>query len=206
MNAQWARATARLNAMSVRERFMLFVAVVALLGALIDAVFITPLTRLQKQHAVQIDKRSASLEGERQRIELQLARSRQGRAEELGAEIARVQADIDTVEREIASLSASARDAVAMRATLTRTLGRTDKVSLLRVSSAAPGAAPAAGAASAAAIGLDITLAGRYLDLMDQLAELEQALPQARWSALRFTAETIPPQATVRIATLNEGP
>jgi hypothetical protein len=35
---------------------------------------------------------------------------------------------------------------------------------------------------------------------MEYLAALEAALPQARWSALRLTAETVPPQLSVRIA------
>jgi hypothetical protein len=54
--------------------------------------------------------------------------------------------------------------------------------------------------------GLDITLAGGYLDLMEYLATLEAALPLARWSALRVSAETAPAQAAVRIVTPRSAP
>lgn len=191
----------RVNALSVRERFLLFAALMGVLGALTDVLFIRPLTRLQAQRAEQIDKQSAAMDAQRNRLELELAERRRSRVAELQADTARVQAEVDAVEREIAELSAGGGSGEALRAVLTRVLRRTDKVALLRVATAQAAAAPAAAAGASAAVGLDITLGGGYLDLMEHLGAVEAALPHARWSALRFTADTSPPQVTVRMIT-----
>lgn len=201
MNRLWDRV----NAMSLRERFLLFAAVMAVLGALTDVLFVRPLTRLQSQRAEQIERQSAAMDERRVRLERDLARSRSARVAELEREIEAVQGEVAALEDEIARLSAGATDIEALRAVLQRVLRPTDKVALLRVTTAEAAAAPAAGALSPG-IGLDITLGGGYLDLMEYLAALEAALPHARWSALRFTAETAPAQATVRIVTPREGP
>ncbi len=206
MKARWERIMSRMNAMTLRERFLLFAVVVVVLGVLTNELFIAPLTRLQGQRAEQIDKSSAAMEVLRSRIEAELAERRRGRVAELGAEIGRVQDELDAVEREIAALSGASSDTAALKAVLTRVLGRTDKVALVRVTTSAPGSAQPAGAGAASGGGLDITLGGGYLDLMEYLASLEVALPQARWSALRFTAETAPAQVTVRIVTTRGGP
>lgn len=191
----------RVNAMTLRERFLLFAAVMAVLGALTDMLFIRPLTRLQTQRAEQIEKQSAAMDARRNRLELELAERRRARVAELQAELARVQGEIDAVEGEIARLSAGASNSEALRAVLTRVLRRSDKVTLLRVATAEGAAASAVPGAVSSSVGLDITLGGGYLDLMEHLGAVEAALPHARWSALRFTAETSPPQVTVRMVT-----
>jgi MSHA biogenesis protein MshJ len=206
MKAWWTRVAGRVNAMSLRERFLLFLGGVAILGAVTYLLFIAPLARLQEQRAKQFEMRSAGVEQQLGRIQVEILQRRRSRAVEIGSDIAGLQVEIDAVEREIAELSQSASAAVAVPAMLRRVLRRTDKVALLRVSSAdAAAAAPAAGALGSGS-GLDITLAGGYLDLMEYLATLEGALPLARWSALRFSAETVPPQVAVRVATPRAGP
>jgi MSHA biogenesis protein MshJ len=206
MKAWWTRLAGRVNAMSLRERFLLFVCGVAILGAVTYLLFIAPLERLQEQRAKQFEMRSAGVEQQLGRIQVEILQRRRSRATEIGSDIARLQVEIDALEREIAELSQSASAAVAVPAMLRRVLRRTDKVALLRVSSAdAAGVAPAAGALGSGS-GLDITLAGGYLDLMEYLATLERALPLARWSALRFSAETVPAQVAVRVATPRAGP
>lgn len=208
MKELWNQLSKRINALALRERFLLFAAVVVVLGAITHQVFIAPLTRLQTQRAQEIDKRSEVLEAQRMRIEHDLARSRRARMDELQAQLARTQQEIDEVEREIARLSGSATDAAALRAVMTRALGRraTQNVTLVRVSTVQSPAASAAGTAPGAGSGVDIVLAGGYVDLMEYLATLEAALPEARWSALRLNAETVPPQVSIRIATARGAP
>ncbi|HEX3096711.1 MAG TPA: hypothetical protein VHQ02_03275 [Usitatibacter sp.] len=198
MMAGWEKLVARVNAMKRRERLLLFAAIVILLGAVTNQLFIAPLTRLQAQRAREIDSNTEALEAQRAKLEQALAGSRRARVAELEGQIAATQSEIEAADRAIASISASATDEAALRAVLTRSLQGTRKVALLRVSTA-DGAA--AGGAPAAGRGVDITLGGDYLDLMEYLAALEAALPQARWSALRLTAETTPVQLSVRIAT-----
>lgn len=206
MKAWWMRIATRVNAMTLRERFLIFLCAVALLGAITYLAFIAPLARLQEQRAKQFEMRSADMEEQMGRMQVGILERRRARAAEIDGDMAKLQGEIDGLEREIAQLHESASQAAAQPAMLRRVLRRTDKVALLRVSSAGADAAAAAGAALAPGSGLDITLAGGYLDLMDYLATLEAALPLARWSALRFTAETNPPQAAVRVANPRVGP
>ena len=197
MTARWESLVARVNAMKRRERLLLFAAIVVLLGAVTNQLFIAPLTRLQAQRAREIDTSSEAMEAQRLKLERSLAASRRARMAELEGQIAAAQSEIEAADRAIASISASATDEAALNAVLTRSLAGTRKVALLRVSTAEAAAA----GAPASGRGVDITLGGDYLDLMEYLAALEAALPQARWSALRLTAETTPVQVSVRIAT-----
>lgn len=197
MIAHWERLVARVNAMKRRERLLLFATIVILLGAVTNQLFIAPLTRLQAQRAREIDTSSKAMEAQRVKLERSLAGSRRARMAELEGQIAAAQSEIEAADRAIASISASATDEAALNAVLTRSLAGTRKVALLRVSTAEAAAA----GAPASGRGVDITLGGDYLDLMEYLAALEAALPQARWSALRLTAETTPVQVSVRIAT-----
>lgn len=201
MRARWTRLEKRVNAMSLRERFLLFTAIVMVLGGMTHLFFIGPLMRLQAQRAAQIEQRSANVERQMGRMQFDILERRRARAAELTSRVAAVDEQLAGVEREISALSESARAAVAVPAMLRRVLRRTDKVSLLRVAAVADtaAAAPPAGAPPASPGGLDITLGGGYLDLMEYLSALEAALPLARWSALRISAETDPPQATVRV-------
>lgn len=203
MMAELKRSIARVDAMTLRERVLLFLCVLVVLGALTYVLFVMPLATAQKQRAAQIDQGSAQMEALRDQAQVGMLEGRRVRAAELGAEIASLQGEIDAIEREIATLSDGAGKAASLPAMLKRVVRRTDKVALVRVvsSSAEAGAAPPPGVAGVAGDGLDITLAGRYLDLMEYLAALEAAMPQAHWSSLRLTAETVPVQVVVRMVT-----
>ena len=201
MKEQFARLTARVDAMTLRERFLIFICVLAVLGALTYLLFVMPLMQLQKQRTAQLDQGSAEMEGRLDQMQIGMLEGRRSRAAQLGTDIARVQGELEVIDREIAGLTDRTRDAAALPAMLKRVLRRTDKVALVRVMSASADAGTTAppGTAGMSGNGLDITLAGGYLDLMEYLATLEAALPQARWSALRLTAETVPAQVAVRI-------
>jgi MSHA biogenesis protein MshJ len=202
MKEQWTKLAARVNAMSLRERFLLFASVVAVLGAITDRLFISPLIEQQKILVAQIDKKSTDMEIRRAETNLELLKRGRDRAKVLNADIVNAQGDIDTVEREIAALSATGGDAAAMSAILARVLQRSEKVGLVRiVQVGAESGTVAPATAGATRGGLDITLSGGYLDLMEYLAALEKALPRARWGGLKLNAEAVPAQVTVRIVT-----
>jgi hypothetical protein len=200
MRHNWQRLLVRINALSVRERFLVFACAMVLLGAATEEIFIGPLTKLQAQHARELEKRSAQMEATRERLEKQVMLTRRVRVTELEADIAMAQSQLQAVEREITQLDGAASDVPALRAVLTKALRQSDKVALVRVTTSEGPTAPAAGSTASPA-GIEITLAGSYLDLMDYLANLQAALPHARWGALRVNAEVTPAQATLRIVT-----
>ena len=68
MTARWESLVARVNAMKRRERLLLFAAIVVLLGAVTNQLFIAPLTRLQAQRAREIDTSSEAMEAQRLKL------------------------------------------------------------------------------------------------------------------------------------------
>ncbi len=191
--------TARIDAMSLRERFLLFICVIGVLGAITDALFISPLLKQQKTLVALLDKKSTQMDIQREETALEMLRRGRDRATELNIDIRKSQQDIDAVEQEINKASATPTGATSISATLKQILRRSERVSLVRVVQAGsePGAALIAGPNARNV--LEITLSGGYADLIEYLSALEKALPQARWSTFWLRAESIPLQLTVRI-------
>lgn len=204
---RWLKLATRVNAMTLRERFLLFACVIAVLGAITNVLFIAPLTAQQKLLVAQIENKSAEMDMRIDETNAQIMIRRRDRMNEVNAAALKLQADIVLVEQEIAALSMSSVDTAAVSTILKRVLQRADKVALVRVlpvGAELPSAA-VAGARAATAAGLDITVAGNYLDLMQYLALLEKEMPQARWGNLVMKADTMPVQLTVRILSAAAG-
>ena len=203
MKLLWGRFAARINAMTMRERFLLFACVIAVLGAITQAFFIAPLIDQQKVLVAEIDKKSSEMDIRRDETNLEIFQRNRDQIIELNSNTLKVQSDLASVEREIAALSTTGADAGAISSMLKRVLQRSDKVTLVRVVQVGSdfSAVVPAGTQAASRTGLDITLAGSYLDLMDYLALLEKELPQARWGTLVLKSDTMPLQVTVRIFT-----
>lgn len=203
MKELWTRFAKWVNGLTLRERSLVFTALVGLLGAFTYVFFISPLLEQQKILVAQLDSKSSAMDKQREAVNLEMLKRGRDRAVELNVGMLRVQENIDETEREIATLSASGADATAISTMLNRVLRRSDKVTLVRVAQVGIDGSPAATARGPGAGrgGLDITLSGGYLDLMEYLASLEKALPAARWGALWLKAESTPAQLTVRIVT-----
>jgi MSHA biogenesis protein MshJ len=181
---------------------LVFAALVGTLGAITQLFFIAPLIEQQKMLAAQIDKKSSAMDLQREELNIEMLKRGRDRLAELNANTLRIQADLVEVEREIKTLSGKGNDAAMTSTMLKRVLRRSDKVTLVRVSQS--GTETGAGLAASGRVarsGLDITLSGSYLDLMEYLASLETALPAARWGALWLRAESSPAQLTLHIVT-----
>ena len=207
MRVLWNRMMARLDALSLRERVLVFAGVVALFAALTDWLFVTPLTHQQKLLTQSIDQQSEDSEARRDQLQSSLQKHDRERVVSISSELGKLQADIDAVDAEIAAMTASPIDTSALPALLERVLKRSDRVAVVKIASlkgetpsaAALAANPSLLAAPPARAALDITLSGSYLDLMDYLVNLEKSLPSVRWSAVKLSADTTPPQVTVRM-------
>jgi len=204
MMANMKKLAARINALSIRERFLLFAAAIGVLGALTDYFFISPLLAQQKALVAQLDKKSTDMDLIREKVDAEMMGRSVGRSAELKTAAADVQRELESVEREIAELSGNGANATSIPAMLHRVMQRSDKVSIVRVAQlgvSAQGAPSPPTGTQANRGGLEITLAGSYPDLMDYLSSLEKSLPQARWAALNLKADTQPAQITVRLVT-----
>ena len=191
---------ARINALSVRERSLLFAVTISVLGALTDTFFITPLLTQQKALVAQIERKSSDMDLLREKVNAEVMSRSVARAAEIAKSLAEVQQEQGAIEAEIAALnSAGGVGAVTTSTLLSKALRHTDKVSLVRVVQAADVPGTAGSAANRGV--LDITLAGNYLDLVDYLGALEKSLPNARWAFVKLKADASPVLVTVRIVT-----
>jgi MSHA biogenesis protein MshJ len=198
----WRAQARRIDALSLRERAIMFASVALALGAVADALVISPLFAERRQLATQIRKQAADLDA----LRIQLAAAEAGPRPDTPQ--GRAQLAIDGLRAERARLDERTRGLLAGRQELARfndvldrVLQRHPRLTLTRVTTL-PDSALAAPAGAAPAIvwqGVDLSLSGRYLDLMRYLAELEQALPGLRWGELKIAARTLPPEMTVRL-------
>ena len=90
-------------------------------------------------------------------------------------------------------------------------LRRYDRLTLLRLATAAPAVNPAAQALDKASGGLplqgvEIVVRGSYPDLAQYVADTESALPALRWGALTITGGSEQPVLTARVYLLGAVP
>ena len=203
MMALWLRLASRVNSMTLRERFLLFACVIAVLGGVTHLLFISPLIEQQRVLVEKIDKKSSEMDMLRDETNMEMRKRSRDYTTDLSARALKVQADIDLVEQEIAALTAKGGASREVSAILNRVLRRSDKIALIRVVPVGTelSAMPQGGARPTGRGGVDITLSGNYLDLMVYMAQLEKDLPQARWGALVLKAEPMPVQLTIRLLT-----
>lgn len=199
MKAHWQKLAARINALSLRERFMLFIGILAALALLTFQLFISPLMTQQKLLVAQLDKKTSDMDVRQAETNLEMLRRGRDRAKVVAVEMVKAQADLDVIETEIASFAVVPVDAAAISTMLTRILKRSDRVALVSMTQvgAEPGAVANADPNRRSSI--DVTLSGKYQNLVEYLFALEKTLPQARWGGVWIRAEPAPTQVTIRI-------
>ncbi len=195
----WNRLSARINALTMRERFLLFACVIAMLGGATNLLFISPLIDQQKILVAQIDRNSSQMDLQRDATNLEISKRRREQLKQLDAEALKLRNESDLIEKEIATLSAARANVPAVSTILRRVLHRSDKVTLVRVVQVGTELSALSAGQVSVRSGLEVTLTGNYLDLMRYLALLERELPQARWGSMLLKAEGASPQITLRI-------
>ncbi len=199
MKAHWLKLAVRIDALSLRERFMLFIGILAALALLTFQLFISPLMTQQNILVAQLDKKSSDMNLQQAQTNLEMLRRGRDRAKVVAVEMAKAQADIDMIETEIASMAVVPVDAAAISAMYTRILKRSDRVALVSMAQASTEPVAVANADPNRRSSIDVTLSGKYQDLVEYLFALEKTLPQARWGGVWVRAEPAPTQVTIRI-------
>jgi MSHA biogenesis protein MshJ len=225
MKEQLRKLAARIDALSLRERMMVFVAAVAVVVFMMDALFIDPLATRNKALSARMAQQQAELRTLQGRIQALM----QKRTDPDAANLARR----DGIKRQIAAIDATLQDmqrslvpAQNMKAVLQEVLAHNPRLQLvaLRTLSATPlveaqdkagktdasASVPrsqdklAAGASSVFKHGVRITLQGSYTDLHDYLTRLEKLPWRMFWSRASLNADDYPHlMLTVTIYTLS---
>lgn len=207
MKARWLALAARIDALSLRERVILFVSLLACLMALADAAWLTPAQNRHK--TVQQSFVTQSAEIARLRAELQAAGKPVDQNQAVRESTAATEQEIAGVNDAIQSQLALSGAGRALEPVLVQFLRRYNNLTLvgtntLKEESAGTAALPAVPGLTRQ--GLELRIAGPYLELLRFVQSLESALPHLRWGSVQIKAEQQPAEMTLQVYVLGVTP
>lgn len=225
LQQQWIKLSTRLDAMTLRERAMVFVAVVGAILFLIYTVSVEPLLTRQKLLLTQIRQQQNQISG----IDMEITAKAQNFVQDpdLGtrSKLASVRQDIDTTSAGLMAVQKGlvAPDKIApVLAHLLRVNGKLKLMSMKTLpvtglnetavqssKAAVPAAADAAKTAAAKPRellyrhGVELVLQGSYLDMIDYMQTLETMPVQLFWGKARLDAQYPNSRLTLTLYTLS---
>jgi len=210
----WNRAAERIDALSLRERVLVFATAMALLLALSYSLLIDPQMSAQKRLASTVAQKQAEIKG----MEAQITAIATSRAADpdraLRERLAEVRKQLAEVETQIAGEERKFTAPEQMKSVIEEMLARNRAVHLVAMKTlptttlaearaesgkaeaskpaAKPAEAPKSGERLVYRHGMEVTVAGGYLDLLRYLRDLEQLRTQLYWSSLEIDATRYP--------------
>ena len=202
MKNRWKTLAARIDALSLRERAFLFLSLIAVCIALADLLWLSP-ARVEHARARQ-EFATASTELKRLREAVREKPNASDPLQVARAELARVKAQIDAVNGDLAMPNGPTRASVSLREVLVHFLAKQATLTLLHAASlpqeAAPAGAPPGGAPSLVQRqGVEVTLSGPYAELVRYVHSLELAMPDLRWGTMKLAATQQPAQLNLQV-------
>jgi MSHA biogenesis protein MshJ len=205
MKQWWLQQSARINALSLRERAFIFVSLIASCLALADALWLSPAMgahQLQtQQHAAQ------NAELRRLRTELQSMPAPVDVNLPLRTELAALQQQLVEVQSQVTA--AAGGNSPALEPVLAEFLRRRPELMLLSTATLSADAAAGKAAATTTGIarrGVELKVSGPYAELVKYVRSLEQALPNLRWGPMQLRSEKQPPELTLQVFVLEVQP
>lgn len=213
----WERQARRIDALSLRERAILFLSIVAVLAALFDTIVLSPQAARAKLRS---DQRTQQA-GEVAQLREQFVAASQGSADPAS----QLRAQLDAARNERARLddelrkAGSAAEGDALPVVLQRLLAQQPGLVLerLRLLDDAPVAQPTGASAAAPQLpalagmswqGVELQVQGSYHDTQRYLQALEHELPGLRWGEMRLNASggSEPPRLRAQLFLLKVQP
>jgi MSHA biogenesis protein MshJ len=213
MKQRWTQLAARIDALSERERLLVFAAVLAVLAFLGQALLLGPLERKQDLLKNQIDVQRASLAETEAAIARKVVEAEADPDQALRARLSATRADTARMSEQMRAMQnglVPPERIAPLLESILRANGRLKLVSMqtLPVGSLNElGADPAGEAAPAAPAapkqpdllfrhGVELTVRGSYLDMVDYMTALEALPTQLFWGKAQLQVEQYP---TVRL-------
>ena len=209
----WGLQSGRINALSLRERVFLFLAIIASCMALADALWLSPAQVAHKQLTQRFEKQSAELQRARDELKTVAQPADAGRAAR--DEIAVINTQLDSVNLSIKEVLPDTARATPLAHALGLLLRRHAGLTLVRTSAVAPevsvlnpGQAHEAAALPVGLTrqGIELTVSGAYPDLTQYVQTLENAMPQVRWGVMTLKSDALPPELTLQLFLLGVQP
>lgn len=206
MKSIWPKLAGRINAMSLRERALIFGSVLIGAAVMADQFWLAPAQFRQRQVAAGIKQQSTELQALRSQL---ASRSTMPTVENptqaVRSEINELRSRLEVVNREIAHLSQMGGEVDPLPGVLVHILRRYEGLTLERTVTLDPEMARSGqvGAEAAAAIkrqAMEFTVSGSYAELMRYVQTLEQELPNLRWGTMTLSSgKTASPQLTLQV-------
>lgn len=211
MKQTWARAAAKLDAMSVRERALVFAAGAVVILFVLWLVLLKPLGDRNRELAAQAaTQKEAVVSLEAQKRELQ-ARTSTSPDAELLRQIEEVDRQLASVDASINAMQSGLIQPDRMTALVKGVIGQAPRLQLVAMRTLPPTPLVEAGAhaeqvkpgearpaeadhkeAGIFKHGIEITLEGRYLDLLAYAAQLERMPARVMWNRTHIDATEYP--------------
>jgi MSHA biogenesis protein MshJ len=199
MKALLKRQALRIDALSLRERAIMFASIAVALVAAADAIVFTPRFAEQRALTKQMQARTAEVETMRRN----LAGGAENPAARMTGELSSLQNELKSIDAEIERRLADGRAGLRLPALLEHVLRRHERLTLLRLATVE---APAAAASKPALPqqGVELALRGNYADLARYVAEIERELPALRWGELVVKSAGTASELSVRVYLVGE--
>lgn len=204
----WTKQAARIDALSLRERGIMFVSVIGLVMALVDALLLSPAQMAHKQSTQRFATQATELT--RLRGELKASGQPVDASKVLRDEMAELDTRLQAINQEIKTMAPLAEGGPALEQVLVQFLRRYEGLTLLGVSTLNQEIASTPDATSSMAgltrRGLDLRVSGSYGELVRYVKALENALPVLRWGPLQLKSEKQPPELSLQVYVLGVQP
>ena len=203
MKQWWLVQSARIDAMSLRERAFLFLSLILLAMAMADVLWLSPAQTAHRQ----VTQRYAAQGAELTRLRAELAAVAQPVDANKAAreDLAAADAKLQQVMQDIKTLAPVTEGGPPLEQVLVQFLRRQPGLTLLGTSTLAADALAASGPPGAATVpglskrGLELRVAGSYAELTRYVKTLETALPNLRWGALSLKKDLQGTELTLQV-------
>lgn len=204
MKKWWLVQSARIDALSLRERVFVFLSVIACALALADVLWLSPAMDAHQRQT----KLSGAQDNEVQRLRAELTNSPKPVDVNLP-----LRTEVTALQQQLGELQATISDVAgsgspALEPVLAEFMRRRPGLSLVSTTTlstdAAAGKEPAV--TGVARRGVELKVAGPYGELQRYVKSLEQALPNLRWGPMQLRSDKQPPELTLQVFVLEVQP
>ena len=219
MKEQWIKLAARIDALTLRERIMVFAASAAAIVFLLHFFALGPQLRRQDALTAQIGHQNNNIEGIDNEIRARVEAAQRDPDAPARERLAALRKETEALSLQLRAMQNGLVAPERMAPLLDSILRANGRLSLVSVRTlpaesvleagrraAGQGVAPAPGAAAPAGMagaesgpaellyrhGVEITVRGNYLDMVDYMAALESLPTQLFWGRAQLDAETWP--------------
>lgn len=198
MKEKWLLLAGRIDAMQLRERVFMFLALMVGFLALADTVWLTPAQVAHKQAKQKFEAQASELQ--RLRDELKAFAQAVDPSKAVRDDIAAANARLESINQEIRGVIPPAEGGPPLEQALVQFLRRQDGLTLLNTGTLkADAATPAGSPAGLSRQGLELSVSGSYADLVRYVRTLEGALPNLRWGSLQVKTTKELPEMTLQV-------